>query len=203
MALDAEAKSVGPEYDAHAPADPKLAFKDDSGLVRGIRKLDRVVGFIEHLILFGLLLLILFAGLASIIKNKLVDGRPIEGIDELTRYAVFGIAMVGGAYATHLQRLLAMDLVTKMISVKLRALLRTVMALFAASMAGLMFWGGLRVHTLKAADNATGVLTPAHISLFIALGAGLIAFHLLMQALIDLDYIFRGKTAPEPEHGAI
>ena len=127
---------------------------------------------------------------------------PIDGVGLDIRYSVFLSAMVGGAFATHHRRLLSMDLVSRLVSARTRAWLRVALNAFAITMASLFFYYGLLIREQVMGERHLSHWIPPQLAASaIALGAGLIVIHLVAQTIIDLDYLVRGKTPPEPEQG--
>jgi TRAP-type C4-dicarboxylate transport system permease small subunit len=77
-----------------------------------------------------------------------------------------------------------------------------VLAAFAIFMAAVTIWGGWKIYESVAGE--THGLIPIRIpALFIPVGFVLIGLHLVLHTAIELDYLRRGKTAPEPEQGAV
>lgn len=189
-----------PTEGAEAPAD---RYADASDLVRSLRRFDRAVGLVEQAVLVVLLATVILVPLVNLGAFWATNERVFEHGDLMSRYAVFGIAMVGGAFAAHHQRLLSLDLVSKKLSAKGRAVLRVVLALFAVAMCGLMVQQSLAEHArASAVSKATGLLTDVNASLWVPIGMGLLALHLVIQAVVELDYLARGKAGPDPEQGA-
>jgi TRAP-type C4-dicarboxylate transport system permease small subunit len=176
--------------------DPVDRFANDSPLARGLRMIDRFLGVAEQAVLVGLLFVIVLIAAATVVTH-------ISWADEAIRYGVFTMAMIGGAYATHHQRLLSMDIVSRKLPPRGRAWLRVGLAFFTLAMTIVLFRGGLQILALQQAVHQTGKISTVAPAMFIPIGMALIATHLLLQALIELDYLRRSQTAPEPEQGAV
>ena len=170
-------------------------FADDSGLSRALRACDRALGLAEQAALVGLLLFIVCVATATVAIH-------LTWADEAIRYGVFAMAMLGGAYATHHQRLLSMDVLSRVLSPRGKALLRVALSLFTLAMTAVLLQGGLQILSLQQQAPQTGTISTVVPAMCIPIGMALIAVHLTLQALIELDYLRRGRTAPEPQLGA-
>jgi TRAP-type C4-dicarboxylate transport system permease small subunit len=179
------------------------AFPDDPPIARIVRKVDSAVGLAEQVLLFVLLAFLVFVTLIWFVTEHF-SNTPLENASYDVRYTVFLMAMVGGAFAAHHRRLLSMDVVSRMVSAKTRGWIRVATTTFGAFMSAVFLKYGLWIldqppkllaeteHWMPAfAGNAA-----------MAIGAGLLLFHLTIQVVIDLDYLVRGKAPPDPEMGA-
>ncbi len=192
-----------------ATAATDSAFADDPPLARTLRRIDRAVGLAEQVVMFALLIFLVLAAFAwflfGVLHEPHVYGlldESIDGVGVDIRYGVFLTAMVGGAFATHHRRLLSMDIASRLVGARSRAWLRVGLTLFAAEMALIFFGYGQIIARETGREEAIEHWLPSSTASWaIALGAGLIAFHLIVQIAIDLDYLLRDKTPPEPEQG--
>lgn len=179
------------------------AFKDDPPIARVLRKIDGYVGLAEQIVLFGLLMFLVFVTLLWFITEHFT-ASPLQDASFDVRYTVFLMAMVGGAFAAHHRRLLSMDVVSRMVSARSRAWVRVVTTAFGAFMSAVFLKYALWIlDQPKALLASTTHWMPAFFgNAAMAIGAALLVFHLTIQVVIDLDYLLRGKTPPEPEQGA-
>jgi TRAP-type C4-dicarboxylate transport system permease small subunit len=177
------------------------ANADDGPVAAWLRRLDDRLGLVEQAVLFALLAVVVVTSisgeLVSLLRGK---GWGDDGTT-IIKYSVFAMAMLGGAYATHQRRLLSLDLVSRFLAPLSRAVLRIALALFAIFMATVTIWGGLRIYE-KVVTESHGLIPIKVPAMFIPIGFVLIGVHLLLHTAIELDYLRRGKTAPEPEQGA-
>jgi len=114
----------------------------------------------------------------------------------VVRDGTFTIAMLGAVFATHQQRHLAMDLVSRKIPPKGRLVLAVVLKLFTILIAYKLYKSGMhqRDHvggTVKQFIDDKTVVT------MMPIGAALIILHSILHIIIDVDYLGRGKTPPE------
>lgn len=180
------------------------AFQDDPPIARLARKIDGFVGFAEQVLLFGLLMFLVLVTLLWFITEHFTS-QPLQDASFDVRYTVFLMAMVGGAFAAHHRRLLSMDVVSRVVSSRTRAWIRVTTTAFGVFMSAVFLKYALWILDQPAALLATTThWMPAFAgNAAMAIGAGLLVFHLTMQVVIDLDYLVRGKTPPEPAMGAV
>lgn len=178
------------------------AFADEPPIARAVRKFDNVIGLAEQIVLFGLLLFLVLVTFLWFVTESFMS-RPLEDASYDVRYTVFLMAMVGGAFAAHHRRLLSMDVVSRVVAPRTRAWVRVVTSTFGAFMAGFFLKYGLWIFSEAQKEKSTSHWMPASAAnAAMAIGAGLVMLHLVIQIVIDLDYLLRGKTPPEPEMGA-
>jgi TRAP-type C4-dicarboxylate transport system permease small subunit len=178
--------------------DPTAADGPVAGL---LRRIDDRIGLGEQVVVVALLAVVVVTSISGELLG-LVRGKG-WGDDGTTiiKYSVFGIAMIAGAYATHQRRLLSLDLVSRFLKPRARAVLRIALAAFAIFIAAVTIWGGMQIYD-SVRGETHGLIPIRFPALFIPIGFVLIGLHLLIQTAIELDYLRRGKTAPEPEQGA-
>jgi TRAP-type C4-dicarboxylate transport system permease small subunit len=190
------------EADPSGPGEARDRFADDSALCGALRRFDGMIGRAEQALLFALLAVVVITAVLSFVWDvALHTGLPHNEL--IIRYAVFASGMIGGAYAAHHQRLLSMDLLSKQLGPRGRAVLRVILAVVGIVAAVLLVWGGFLVYGITAGEASTDILPRSAAAVFVPIGAALIAVHLVVQSIIDLDYLRRGKLPPEPEQGAI
>jgi TRAP-type C4-dicarboxylate transport system permease small subunit len=192
-----------------APSDPEPApaaaaadpHADDGPVAGRLRRIDDRIGLVEQVVVVALLAVVVVTSISGELVG-LIRGKG-WGDDGTTiiKYSVFGIAMIAGAYATHQRRLLSLDLVSRFLKPRARAILRIALAVFAVFIAVVTIWGGWKIYE-SVREEAHGLIPIRFPALFIPLGFVLVGTHLLIQIAIEIDYLRRGKTAPEPEQGA-
>lgn len=169
-------------------------FADAPPLARALVRCDRALGLLEQVALGALLVTIVMVAAATTLTS-------LPWADELIRYGVFAMAMLGGAFATHHQRLMSVDVLSRTLSPRARAVLRVVLAAFTLGMTAVLFDGGLQIVSLQQEAPQSGHLPTLLPALLIPVGMALIAVHLVLQAAIELSYLRAGRLAPEPEQG--
>jgi TRAP-type C4-dicarboxylate transport system permease small subunit len=186
--------------------DLRTRFPDEPPIARTLRLGDSVLGLAEQVVLFCLLAFTVFVTVTSFVADHVSD-KPMEGAHNDIRYACFLLAMIGGAYAAHHRRLLSMDFVSHFLPARFKAWTRVVNTTFAAIIAGVFTKFGYYIfdsqieeqHTRGAHEHWMPESWAASAML---IGASLLTLHLVIQIVIDLDYLLRGKLPPEPTMGA-
>jgi TRAP-type C4-dicarboxylate transport system permease small subunit len=171
-------------------------FPDDSTLSGGVRKVDHYIGIVEQVILFGLLAAVVLTAAGAALSDKLLHNPLGRWWFTVVRDGTFTIAMMGAVFATHQQRHLAMDLISRKIPPTARLALAIVLRLFTIYVAYLLYKSGMhqREHvggTVKQFIDDKTVVT------MMPIGAALISLHCLLHIIIDADYLARGKQPPE------
>ena len=184
-----------PAPDEHAPPAPP----DDGPLARGVRKADDTLGQVERIGVAAIFLTLVVVGFYRTAVDLLFKERPLWAI-EVIKVSVFAIAMLGSAYATHLKRNFSLDLVSRFLPPRGRAVLRVLLNLITAAAAGLLYYGGqLGREALKKGHESYEVIPVWVIAWFVPVAALLVLVHVVLHTLIEIDYLARGKVAPEPE----
>jgi TRAP-type C4-dicarboxylate transport system permease small subunit len=177
-----------------------------------LRALDAALGKHEQVVLAVLGVFIMVVCILWMFTSNFVDSElPIIGKVELMEnvvydvlYATYLMAMIGGAFAAHHRRLLAMDVINRMVGSRARAWLRVTTTTFGAFITGLFFWYSLDLYTDVRSKPAPEHWMPADAGEgAMAIGAAFILVHLVVQIAIDLTYLTQGRTPPEPEMGAV
>ena len=181
------------------PANP---FPDDPTLSRILRRVDRYLGLAEQVVLLGLAGFLIVVCILWLGTEHLSD-KPLENASADVRYTVYLMAMIGGAYAAHHRRLLSMDVINRMVRGRAGAFLRIATTLFALVITAVFFYYCLDLYLdTRHEKNVEHWMPVFAAKAAMAIGSALIAFHLLVQLIIDIDYLVHGKTPPEPEMGA-
>src|SRR6185503_16980332 len=115
------------------------------------------------------------------------------------RGVAFSMALLGGAFAAHQGRHLAMDLVSRRMQPRPRLVLKVILALFTIGMVGLLIRGGFHTIATEASIPAgrEKLITSVRLAYLVPIGGLLIILHVALHTLIDVDYLRRGKTPPE------
>ncbi|HUH01486.1 MAG TPA: TRAP transporter small permease [Kofleriaceae bacterium] len=177
-----------------------IAPEPDS--VQMIRKVDASIGVLEHILVAGFLVMLVGVAVFQVAASKFFGYREAWS-SELIQFSVFLIAMAGAALAAQTDQMISMDFVTRMVKPRARVILRVVTRVFTIVMCGFLMYGGwwAREHGYRGAGEA--VVDIRTVILALPLGAGLMAFHQLMHGLIDVIYLSRGETPPEPEEPSV
>lgn len=172
-------------------------FPDDGPLSSWLRRADRALGLAEQAALVILLAAVVTTAAAAALSDRVLAIRLGRWWFDVVRGGTFSIAMIGAVFASHQQRHLAMDLVSRRLLPRRRLILRAILALFTIAVAALLVRSGL--HQLDSVGEEGGghAISTHSIVLFMPIGAALIIVHTVLHMVIDLDYLARGKTPPE------
>ena len=188
---------VGPSSRAsEIHMDAPLTFPDDGTLSANIRKVDNGVGMVEQAVLFLLLVAIVLTASAAALGDKLFGIHLGRWWFTVVRGGTFTIAMFAAAFATHQQRHLAMDLVSRRLSPRGRLILGMLLKVFTIVIAAVLFRSGLHQR-----EHVGGVveefISDKTVVTMMPIGCALIILHSLLHIVIDVDYLARGKLPPE------
>jgi TRAP-type C4-dicarboxylate transport system permease small subunit len=203
-----EPADVPPTRKHEAPAEPPkreshlslenipVGFPDDGPVSANVRRVDNYLGLIEQGLLFALLAAVVLTAASAALSDKLFHHPLGRWWFTTVRGGTFAIAMFGAVFATHQQRHLAMDLISRRLPPKGRLILGIVLKLFTIAIAALLLRSGLHQR-----DTVGGVveeyISDKSIVTALPIGAALIMLHSLLHLVIDVDYLVRGKNPPE------
>jgi TRAP-type C4-dicarboxylate transport system permease small subunit len=171
-------------------------FPDDGLLSRWVRIVDNWIGRGEQAALVFVLAAVVFTAAAAALSDKILGEHLGRWWFTTVRGGTFTIAMIAAAFATHQQRHLAMDLVSRNLTPRNRLILGAVLKLFTIAIAAVLLRSGLhqRDHVGGTVEEFVSDKT---IVTMLPIGAGLIILHSLLHFVIDMDYLVRGKLPPE------
>lgn len=154
------------------------------------------MGFIEQGLLFGILAAVVLTAASAAISDKLLHDPMGRWWFTVVRGGTFCIAMLGAAFATHQQRHLAMDLISRRLTPRGRLILGIVLKLFTIAIAIVLFRSGQhQMEHVGGSDQE--FISDKSIVAMLPIGASLIILHSILHIIIDVDYLGRGKTPPE------
>jgi len=201
------AAEAAPVSEAPAPLGPPVeSFPDDGVLSGALRRFDNTLGTGEQLALFGILALVVIVATVQAIAAHAFS-HQIEWAFYVVRGGVFAIALLGAAFASHQQRHLAMDLVSRRLSRRGRLILRIFLGVFTLAMSILLVRAG--VHLTRSETHVEHASTWAWLTdpkqgflewlttRMIAIGAALVSIHTLLHLAIDCEYLARRQLPPE------
>lgn len=191
-----------PPQPAGEAADIESLFPDDDKFARRVRHVDRILGTLEQGVVFGLLVVVVVVAASAALADKVAHHQLGRWWHYVVRGGTFSIAMFGAVFATFQQRHLAMDLVSRQMSRRGRLILGLALKLFAIAICGLLFRSGLKQREVVGGTETLDVfgwfhVNDADIVATMPIAAAMIAVHCLLQVVIDIDYLVRGKLPPE------
>lgn len=185
-----------------AAAAALLTFPDDGPVSSWLRRADRALGATEQVVLFALLAAVVLTAAAAALSDRVLGVHLGRWWFDVVRGGTFSVAMIGAVFATHQQRHLSMDLISRRLSPRARLVLRVVLALFTIAIAALLVQSGLHQLATVADESGEHVISTHTIVAFMPIGAVLIIAHSALHMAIDIDYLVRGKTPPERARSA-
>jgi TRAP-type C4-dicarboxylate transport system permease small subunit len=171
-------------------------------LAAASRALAVVEGAGIGLCLFSVVGLATWQFLARNLEQHHVVTLPVPPwTDGVIRHSVFLLGFLGGAYATYTARHIRIDAVTRIVSPRRRMVLRvltTLAALFIVSLLCHAAWGfyQVTVQELGEASQADQLFTSSRGALIIVGGYAVIAFHFVVQLVLDVAWLISGKEPP-------
>jgi TRAP-type mannitol/chloroaromatic compound transport system permease small subunit len=192
-----DAAAEPPSRDSLLSIEPSAAhFPDDGDVSRYVRIVDNTVGRIEQAVLFALLAAVVLTAASAALSDKVFGHHMGRWWFTVVRGGTFTIAMIAAAFATHQQRHLAMDLVSRRISPRARLILGALLKVFTIVIAVILFRSGMhqRDHVGGTVEEFVSDKT---IVTMLPIGAALIILHSILHIVIDVDYLLRGKLPPE------
>ncbi len=168
-------------------------------LARRVYQLDDALGQGERVLIAIVFLGLVGVGFYRTMVDILYQERPLWSI-ELIKVCVFAIAMLGTAFATHLNRNFALDLVSRYLGARGRAYLRVFVNLTTTFAALLLYHGGELVReSLKKTHESHELVPMWVVGWFMPLAAVLVLIHSINHTIIEIAYLADGRVAPEPD----
>ena len=172
------------------------AGSEDPGWIQVLLKVDRGVGLAEQSLLVLLLGTLICIGAYQAIGRNFFNKSPVWTFEAL-RYSVFFIAMTGAALSAHTKQVIRMDVLTRLLSPKGRAIARIITTVFTIFICFLLAYAGLKLRGALLDEKDYELVRPATGVLAVPIGAMLIAFHLLVQAVVFGATLARGEIPKE------
>jgi len=179
-------------HGGHPPA-------EHSALSGAVTRFDEALGQGERVLLTTIFAILVLTGVYRTFAEMVLKERPLWSI-EVVRLSAFAIGMFGAAYASQSQRNFGLDLVSALFSKRVKAFVRVLTNLATLFAAGLLYYGGRLVQHALTKEKQHYELVPTWVTgWFIPAAAALIALHVVCHLIVEIDFLRRGKTAPEPE----
>jgi TRAP-type C4-dicarboxylate transport system permease small subunit len=176
---------------ASDPPPPPFAAK--------VQRFDTALGQGERVVMTAIFAVLVAVGFYRTFVDIAWNERPLWSI-EMIKVCVFGIAMLGAAFATHLNRNFSLDLVSHFLGARGKAILRIIVNLTTIGAAVLLYHGGELVRmSLKKAHESHEIVPMWVIGWFIPLAGVLILIHSVNHSIVEVTYLMNGRTAPEPD----
>lgn len=185
-----------PPRESRLSIDTPLQYPDDGPLSKTVRLIDKIFGYILQAQLCVLLAAVVLTAAAAALSDKVFHHPLGRWWFTTVRSGTFTIAMTAAAYATHQQRHLAMDLVSRRLSPRARLVLGIVLKVFTIFIAILLYRSGMhqREHI---GGTGEAFISDKTVVTALPIGAAQIIFFCILHIVIDGDYLVRGKLPPE------
>lgn len=184
---------------ATEPSAPTPPSSDAPWPVNGLESLNRWLGTFEHAVIAFFLAVMVIVGAVKAIAGTIFSAN-IEGSDEILRSTVYFLAMGGAALAAQKLRMIAMDVVTRSLPPRVRAMTRVVGTCVVLIACYLIIEASLKVRTDELQFHQSYVYVPRSLVLLsLPVGTALIGVHYIIHTAIDLAYLCRGMTPPARE----
>lgn len=167
----------------------------EPGPVPLLRAVDRAIMHAEGIAVTIALFILIVVGVYGALKRNFAPPAPFW-TDEIIRYSVFFIGLVGAALAAQSDRLFNIDMFTRAFGLRGKLVIRVVSAAFTIYVAYLFFIGSVSLRDILV-DEKGEVLDPRFGVLALPLAMALIAVHMLLRIAIDGYYFVTGKTPPD------
>ncbi len=174
--------------------------------IRALCAVSRALAVVEGAGIGLCLLSVIFLAVWQFVERNLTQHHiPFFHVpgwtDGVIRHSVFMLGFLGGAYATYTGRHIRIDAVTRVIKARRRMLLRVFTTLAALAIVSLFAYAaygfyGVTLEEAGEASQAGQIFTPSRGAMIIVVGYIVIAFHFLVQIVLDLSWLISGGTPP-------
>jgi TRAP-type C4-dicarboxylate transport system permease small subunit len=184
--------------------------------VRALAFVSRVLAVLEGVgIGLCMIAVVALATWQCVERNLMLHHIPFFRVplwtDGVIRHSVFMLGFLGGAYATYTGRHIRIDAVTRVLKARGRMALRVLTTLVAIGVVLVLARAAWAFHAItieESSDAAAAheLFTPERGAMIIVIGYAVIAYHFLVQAVIDVCWLL-SKGEPPAEwiaeaHGA-
>jgi TRAP-type C4-dicarboxylate transport system permease small subunit len=176
--------------------------------VRWLAKLSHGLAIAEGVGIALCLLAVVFLATWQFVERNLsahhVPFFKVPGwTDGVIRHSVFLLGFLGGAYATYTGRHIRIDAVTRVLKPKRRMVVRVLTTVFAVGIVTLFAWAaygfyGVTLDESSEASQVGQLFTPSRGAMIMVIGYIVIAFHFLVQIILDVGWLL-SKESPPPE----
>ena len=174
--------------------------------IRGLTALARLMAVLEGAGIIFCLLSVIFLATWQFVERNLVQRHyPFfhtpPWADGVIRHSVFLLGYFGGAYATFTARHIRIDAVTRTLGLRARLALRLLTTIAALGIVTLFTWAGWGFYKIcleeaGEASQAEQLFTSSRGALIMVIGYAVVAFHFLVQIMLDLGWLLSKKEPP-------
>ncbi|MBI4511242.1 MAG: TRAP transporter small permease [Deltaproteobacteria bacterium] len=169
----------------------------EPGIISALRAVDRGLAKAEEIALVSCLVVLVLLGVYQAWTRNVMPPCPFW-IDELIRYSVFFIGLLGAALAAQSDSLINIDMLTRLLSPRARMVVRIVTAMFTVYVCWLLVRGGLALRQIVADEKGEIIRTGTAV-MALPLAATLIGLHVAIHAFVDAFYLITNRPPPPQE----
>ena len=167
--------------------------------VQALGRVDRALAAFEKAALVLCLLALVVVAVFDALKRNFFPPN-VYWSRELIRFSTFFIGMLGAALAAQSGQLISIDLLTRLFSPRGRLILRVATTCFTLCVCAVFFLGSLKLY---AGTSLAGEIIPERFgTLAMPVAAVLIAVHMIVRLLGDLDHLFHKRVPADLLHVA-
>jgi TRAP-type C4-dicarboxylate transport system permease small subunit len=160
-----------------------------------LRRIDRALARLEEVLLSAALLSLILIGVYSALKRNFFP-PSLFWADEVIRYAVFLIGLLGAALAAQSDRLFNIDMFQRLMGVRGKLVTRIVCAGFTIAVCMVFLSSSRLLRTVLEGEEYE--IVPPTVGVLPLPGTMIaISIHLLLHIAIDAYYLSSGKPPPE------
>lgn len=185
LAEAARAAQVG----GHDPPPP------EPGFVAFLRKIDLALAKVEEVALTLCLFALLLVGVFSALKRNFFP-PSVFWADEVIRYMVFFIGLLGAALAAQSDRLFNIDMFARTLGPRPKLVVRILSAAFTIGICWLFALSSMTLRDVLSGEDYE-VISPQRGVLPLPGAMIAISIHLALHIVIDAYYLSIGKLPPE------
>lgn len=162
-----------------------------------LRRLLQAITWTENAVLIALLALMVVLAGTQIVFRNLLD-LSLLGVDQLLRLLVLWVALLGAVTASRDDKHISIDLFSRFLPARARAVARVITNLFTVSVCVLLAWHAGR---FVASERAAGELAFAFLPMWVAqlilpITFGLIALRYVILLVKNVQAAWQGRGLP-------
>jgi TRAP-type C4-dicarboxylate transport system permease small subunit len=180
------------------PEAPAPTASNDPAWVRALLRVDRALGVGERVLVGLFLATLIGVGAYQAVGRNFFQHSPGWSF-ELLRYLVFFIALTGGALAAQGRQIINMDVLTRVLSPRGRAIANLATGAFTVAACVFLAYAGWRLRQGALLEERGELIRPATGVLALPIAALLMAFHVLVQNLQLAAMLARGEPPAPPQ----
>lgn len=168
--------------------------------IEGLRKADRYLGLAEAVVICVFLAALIFVGAFQAISRNFFKYNP-HWVDPIIRSSVFVIGLLGAAMAAQSDRLINIDLLSRVFPARGKLFLKIVTGLVSILVCWWFIKSGMIVYDTEKIPTDEALIKGEWVAMALPVTFVLIGVHLAVQTVLNL-YYFATKKEPPPSENA-